>query len=167
MSASNDRWRRQSPQRNQQRFSQAQSRDPSIGGSGQNTPTGKPDNDRPGISNFSGNAWGNQKGRNQPQGQSGNQRASAPPGAFQGGFQEEHTPVNGFNSKEAKDTLKKWYQESQTGNDGKQLLYKPQGDVAPRAAGPWGSKPNTMANGQDFWVQVRKQIGALESSKTA
>ncbi|KAK7728501.1 hypothetical protein SLS57_002389 [Botryosphaeria dothidea] len=163
MSAQNDRWRRQSPQRSQ-RPSQAHSRDRSIGGSGYNTPTSKQDADR---SSYSGNAWG-QKGRGDVQRQAQVQRQSAPPAATPQGYQEqEHAPVNGFNSKEAKVTMKKWYQEANAiGADGKSSLYKPQGDAAPRSAGPWGSKPNTMANGQDFWVQLRKQIAALESSKS-
>lgn len=75
--------------------------------------------------------------------------------------------MNGFNSREAKDTLKKWYQEANAaGADGKSPLYKPQGDVAARTGGAWGIKPNTMANGQDFWVHLRKQISALESGKS-
>ncbi|EKG18308.1 hypothetical protein MPH_04440 [Macrophomina phaseolina MS6] len=165
MSAQNDRWRRQSPQRNQ-RPSQAHSRDRSLGGSGYNTPASKQDPDR---SSYSGNAWGSQKGRgDQRQAQAQAQRQSAQPAAAPQGYQEqEHTPVNGFNSREAKETMKKWYQEANAvGSDGKSALYKPKGDAAPRSAGPWGSKPNTMANGQDFWVQLRKQISALESGKS-
>ncbi|KAL1619309.1 hypothetical protein SLS56_010147 [Neofusicoccum ribis] len=154
MSAQNDRWRRQSPQRNQ-RPSQAHSRDRSIGGSGYSTPTSKQDVDR---SSYSGNAWGSQKGRGDAQRQPQAHRQSGPPAAAQQGYQEqEHTSVNGFNSREAKDTLKKY---------GKSPLYKPQGDVAARTGGAWGIKPNTMANGQDFWVHLRKQISALESGKS-
>lgn len=97
------RWRRQSPQRSQ-RPSQAHSRDRSIGGSGYNTPTSKQDADR---SSYSGNAWG-QKGRGDVQRQAQVQRQSAPPAATPQGYQEqEHAPVNGFNSKEAKVTMKK------------------------------------------------------------
>ncbi|KAF2142034.1 uncharacterized protein K452DRAFT_318353 [Aplosporella prunicola CBS 121167] len=161
MSAQNAAWRRQSPQRpnNQQRG--PHSRDRSAGASGYNTPTSKQDQ---GMSNYSGNAWG-QKGRGGGQGGAG-QRASAPPAGPQG-YQEEHIPVKGFNSKEAKYTLKKWYQDANKvgSGDGKSVLYKPQGDVTMRSGGVWGSKPNTMANGQDFWVQLRKQVSAFDSGK--
>ncbi|KKY19892.1 hypothetical protein UCDDS831_g05177 [Diplodia seriata] len=162
MSAPNDRWRRQSPQRNQ-RPQQAHSRDRSMGSSGYNTPTAKQDADR---SSYTGNVWG-QKGGGNAQRQAQANRQSAPPAAAQQGYQEQaHRPVNGFNSKETKDALRKWYQDaSAAGPDGKSPLYKPQGDVGARNASPWGSKPNTMANGQDFWVQLRKQMSALESGK--
>lgn len=97
------RWRRQSPQRNQ-RPHQAHSRDRSIGGSGHNTPTPKQDADR---SSYSGNVWG-QKGRGDAQRQAQANRQSAPPAAAQQGYQEQaHRPVNGFNSKETKDALRK------------------------------------------------------------
>ncbi|KAH7065364.1 hypothetical protein B0J12DRAFT_734686 [Macrophomina phaseolina] len=144
MSAQNDRWRRQSPQRNQ-RPSQAHSRDRSLGGSGYNTPASKQDPDR---SSYSGNAWGSQKGRgDQRQAQAQAQRQSAQPAAAPRG-------------------TKRQMLSDLVSYDGKSALYKPKGDAAPRSAGPWGSKPNTMANGQDFWVQLRKQISALESGKS-
>ncbi|KAI9790454.1 MAG: hypothetical protein M1816_005118 [Peltula sp. TS41687] len=36
--------------------------------------------------------------------------------------------------------------------------------VKAKAAGPWGSKPNHMANGQDFFVQLRKGMATLQHS---
>ncbi|GJP92603.1 PAP2 family protein [Aspergillus niger] len=45
--------------------------------------------------------------------------------------------------------------------------YKPQGkDVNNRASGPWGAKPNQMANGKDFFLELRKQVTALQQGGT-
>ncbi|KAI9930120.1 hypothetical protein MW887_011930 [Aspergillus wentii] len=69
----------------------------------------------------------------------------------------EHVPVRGFNSAEAKRALRKGP------GDAKTPIYKPTGKDANnnKAGGPWGSKPNTMANGKDFFLELRKQITTL------
>ncbi|KAL2866185.1 uncharacterized protein BJX67DRAFT_382002 [Aspergillus lucknowensis] len=72
--------------------------------------------------------------------------------------QEPHVPVGGFNAAEAKAALKK---------APKPFFYKLQGkDSSKGAGGPWGSKPNTMANGKDFFVELRKQVSALRQGGT-
>ncbi|GAB1215671.1 hypothetical protein ATERTT37_004863 [Aspergillus terreus] len=44
----------------------------------------------------------------------------------------------------------------------KPFFYRPGGkDANNRAGGPWGSKPNNMANGKDFFLELRKQVTAL------
>ncbi|OGE57153.1 hypothetical protein PENARI_c002G00339 [Penicillium arizonense] len=71
--------------------------------------------------------------------------------------QEQHVPVRGFNAAEAKNILKRGSRES------KPNIYKPTAKDAPnRAGGAWGSKPHLMANGRDFFVELRKQITSLQ-----
>ncbi|RAL12790.1 uncharacterized protein BO97DRAFT_477771 [Aspergillus homomorphus CBS 101889] len=70
--------------------------------------------------------------------------------------QEQHVPVRGFNASESKAALKRGPGESRP------FYYKPQGkDTNNRASGPWGAKPNQMANGKDFFLELRKQVTAL------
>ncbi|KAF7587557.1 hypothetical protein BBP40_007046 [Aspergillus hancockii] len=78
--------------------------------------------------------------------------------------QEQHVPVRGFNAVEAKGALRR------NPGEPKPFLYKPNnGKEANRAGGgPWGSKlnggvnaANTMANGKDFFLELRKQVTAL------
>ncbi|GAB1194189.1 hypothetical protein APSETT444_003430 [Aspergillus pseudonomiae] len=68
-----------------------------------------------------------------------------------GPAQEQHVPVRGFNAAEAKGALRR---------KPKPFFYKPGGKDTNRS-GPWGSKPNTMANGKDFFLELRKQITTL------
>ncbi|KAJ5317348.1 hypothetical protein N7508_001856 [Penicillium antarcticum] len=71
--------------------------------------------------------------------------------------QEQHVPVRGFNAAEAKNVLKRGPKES------KPNQYKPTTKDAPnRASGAWGTKPHLMANGKDFFVELRKQITSLQ-----
>ncbi|KAL5041799.1 hypothetical protein BDW71DRAFT_191108 [Aspergillus fruticulosus] len=71
-------------------------------------------------------------------------------------IQDQHTPVGGFNAAEAKAALRR------APGAPKSHFYKAQGkDASNRASGPWGSKPNTMANGKDFFLELRKQVTAL------
>ncbi|KAJ5100249.1 hypothetical protein N7456_006301 [Penicillium angulare] len=68
--------------------------------------------------------------------------------------QEQHVPVRGFNAAEAKNVLRR---------ETKPTLYKPTGkDANQRSGGPWGAKSNTMANGKDFFIELRKQVAALQ-----
>ncbi|KAL1999079.1 hypothetical protein VTN02DRAFT_5078 [Thermoascus thermophilus] len=72
--------------------------------------------------------------------------------------QEQHIPVRGFNAAESKGALRRGPGES------KPVVYKPTGKEVNnnRASGPWASKPNTMANGKDFFLELRKQVSALQ-----
>ncbi|KAE8356215.1 hypothetical protein BDV28DRAFT_127593 [Aspergillus coremiiformis] len=78
-----------------------------------------------------------------------------------GPTQEPHVPVRGFNTVEAKGALRRNPAEP------KPFFYKPGGKDTNRSGGPWGSKPNTMANGKDFFLELRKQITALRQGGTA
>ncbi|KAJ5577730.1 uncharacterized protein N7459_006694 [Penicillium hispanicum] len=71
--------------------------------------------------------------------------------------QDQHVPVRSFNAAEAKSILKR---------EPKASFYKPTGKDATnqRSSGPWGSKSNTMANGKDFFVELRKQVASLQRS---
>ncbi|KAL4876559.1 hypothetical protein BJY04DRAFT_199648 [Aspergillus karnatakaensis] len=75
--------------------------------------------------------------------------------------QEQHIPVGGFNAAEAKTALRR-------GPGGpKPFYYKPPGkDANNRGGSPWASKPNTMANGKDFFIELRKQVTALRQGET-
>ncbi|KKK20752.1 hypothetical protein AOCH_007155 [Aspergillus ochraceoroseus] len=110
--------------------------------------------------------------------------------------QEPHIPVRGFNAAEAKAALKKgmllplWLLcpggNIQTRPDptrpsristincvcvcvaSKPFFYKLQAkDANHRASGPWGSKANAMANGKDFFLELRKQVTALRQGGNA
>ncbi|EPS34205.1 hypothetical protein POX_a00822 [Penicillium oxalicum] len=73
--------------------------------------------------------------------------------------QDHHVPVRGFNAMEAKNMLKQGLNESRP------TFYKPtaKDTTNPKSAGgPWGSKPNIMANGKDFWLELRKQVASLQ-----
>ncbi|KAJ9192333.1 hypothetical protein DTO164E3_213 [Paecilomyces variotii] len=89
-------------------------------------------------------------GANSPNAWGAQQVPSGPP-------QEQHIPVRGFNAAESKGALRRGPGEP------KPTAYKPTGkEVNNRASGPWGSKPNTMANGKDFFLELRKQVSALQ-----
>ncbi|UCK59154.1 hypothetical protein AFCA_001977 [Aspergillus flavus] len=91
---------------------------------------------------------GSRSGQNQNNwGESRDQLSTGP-------AQEQHVPVRGFNAAEAKAALKRNSREP------KPFFYKPGGKDTNRS-GPWGSKPNTMANGKDFFLELRKQITNL------
>ncbi|OOO13408.1 hypothetical protein OAory_01011570 [Aspergillus oryzae] len=109
---------------------------------------------------------GSRSGQNQNNwGESRDQLSTGP-------AQEQHVPVRGFNAAEAKAALKRnsrgtLFCDVQTpiGSltvliEPKPFFYKPGGKDTNRS-GPWGSKPNTMANGKDFFLELRKQITNL------
>jgi len=51
------------------------------------------------------------------------------------------------------------------GYDSKAPLYKPEAkSQITKAESPWGVKPGTMANGKDFFLELRKQVTALQQS---
>ncbi|KZF25013.1 hypothetical protein L228DRAFT_60128 [Xylona heveae TC161] len=91
------------------------------------------------------NAWGNSNRENR----------GRPP---MSPMEEEHVPVNGFNARDAREMLKRGYFDSMN------AAYKSAGKDAAstKSGGPWGSKPNTMAGGQDFLLQLRKQLASLQ-----
>ncbi|KAF7510870.1 hypothetical protein GJ744_005700 [Endocarpon pusillum] len=73
---------------------------------------------------------------------------------------QEHVPIIGYNAREVESAMKSPV-ESQP------LMYKPAEKANPRrrsGSTPWDSKPNLMANGKDFWVDLRKQFTALQRS---
>ncbi|KAI7597843.1 hypothetical protein KC346_g14505, partial [Hortaea werneckii] len=71
---------------------------------------------------------------------------------------EAHAPVNGFNASEAKAFLSRdlktapsSYKVTEAGGAGRS-----------GGGGAWGSKPNAMANGQPFFVQLAKSVATVE-----
>ncbi|KAL1969114.1 hypothetical protein VTN77DRAFT_368 [Rasamsonia byssochlamydoides] len=96
---------------------------------------------RSGHSSNPSNAWGGPR----------EQIPAGPP-------QEQHIPVRGFNASESKNALKR------DPGEPKPAIYKPTSkEVAnSRPSGPWASKPNTMANGKDFFLELRKQVSSLQ-----
>ncbi|KAK4938615.1 hypothetical protein LTR10_020966 [Elasticomyces elasticus] len=71
---------------------------------------------------------------------------------------DDHVPIAGFNAEAVEAMLKQGYAT-------KAPLYKQ--DSKPQTAksdGPWGAKPGAMANGKDFWLDLRKQVAALQQS---
>ncbi|OAX81362.1 hypothetical protein ACJ72_04293 [Emergomyces africanus] len=75
--------------------------------------------------------------------------------------QEQHIPVKSFNAAESKGALKQGFQSA---GSRAPFVYKPTGKEANNsrtASGPWGSRPNCMVNGKDFFLELRKQVSAL------
>ncbi|RMD41197.1 hypothetical protein DV735_g3936, partial [Chaetothyriales sp. CBS 134920] len=78
---------------------------------------------------------------------------------------QEDKPLNAFDSAEILTVLK-------AGVDLKAPLYKPDARSAAPKGSPWGTKrefyqlrlPGAMANGKDFWLELRRQTAALLSS---
>ncbi|KAL2444530.1 hypothetical protein ABEF95_016998 [Exophiala dermatitidis] len=73
--------------------------------------------------------------------------------------EEQYTPTAGFNYDAVDAALKQGY-------DLRAPLYKPEPNVAQpaRPETPWGLKPGSMANGKDFWLDLRKQVAALQQT---
>ncbi|MCJ1373278.1 hypothetical protein MMC20_004506 [Loxospora ochrophaea] len=71
--------------------------------------------------------------------------------------------MRGFNSQETREALQKGYQ-SVSPEVVKTMRYKaPAGQSGnAKAGGPWASKSNAMGNGKDFFLELRKQISALQ-----
>ncbi|KAJ5635503.1 uncharacterized protein N7484_008816, partial [Penicillium longicatenatum] len=106
-----------------------------------------------------------------------------------GPVQDLHVSVRGFNAAEAKNVLKRGRKGTShvlkvsaysayptianvSGSNGyavaetKPIFYKPTGKDTnnQRSGGPWGAKSNTMANGKDFFIELRKQVASLQKS---
>ncbi|KAH8423617.1 uncharacterized protein LDX57_001377 [Aspergillus melleus] len=107
---------------------------------------------------------GSRGGHNQNQNQHQNQNQNQNQNAWGAGdsrdqlsaglSQDQHVPVRGFNAAEAKGALRR---------APRPYFYKTPGkDANNRSGGPWGSKPNAMANGKDFFLELRKQVTTLK-----
>jgi len=70
-----------------------------------------------------------------------------------------------FKAQETKDFLKRGF-PSLSGEEAKALRYKPP-QIANKTGGPWGSKPNTMGSGKDFFLELRKQMSNLQHAERA
>ncbi|EGC46105.1 conserved hypothetical protein [Histoplasma capsulatum var. duboisii H88] len=108
---------------------------------------------------------GHQQDRHQHRGYGNNANATNSWGPPHGGPpHEQHIPVRSFNAAESKGALKQGYQNVDSHAP---FVYKPIGKESNNsraASGPWGSKPNCMANGKDFFLELRKQVSALRQS---
>ncbi|KAJ5934602.1 hypothetical protein N7466_004149 [Penicillium verhagenii] len=126
------RWRGPSRQ-SSQRHSGNGNRDRAAGGQGgQGAQAGAQGGPQQNASQSGNNAWGGS-----------------------GPAQDLHVSVRGFNAAEAKNILKR---------ETKPTFYKPTGKDTnnQRSGGPWGAKSNTMANGKDFFIELRKQVASLQ-----
>ncbi|ETI26204.1 hypothetical protein G647_02981 [Cladophialophora carrionii CBS 160.54] len=71
---------------------------------------------------------------------------------------DDHIPMAGFNAGAVEAMLKQGYEP-------KTSLYKPDAkSQAPSPSSPWGAKPGSMANGKDFWLDLRRQVAALQQT---
>ncbi|KAL8734192.1 MAG: hypothetical protein Q9166_001678 [cf. Caloplaca sp. 2 TL-2023] len=95
---------------------------------------------------MSGNAWANND--------RGNRDAPS-----HGPAQEHHVPVNGFNAQEARDALRTAFGSVNKKATSYGSSTQAQGA---KSGGPWASKPNTMGNGKDFFLELRKQLSSLQ-----
>jgi len=77
-----------------------------------------------------------------------------------------HVPVKGYNAQEVEQALRR-EQEGAVATKSKPLQYKPSGKEGsnPRQSNPWASKPNTMASGKDFFLELRKQISTFQNAQ--
>ncbi|KAJ5619513.1 hypothetical protein N7510_003497 [Penicillium lagena] len=127
-----------------------------------------------------------QSSQRQNRGGQGGQRGGNAAWSGSGPAQEQHVPVRGFNAAETKNALKRGEERSTRRTSGtrgltmlsfaidigpgepKATFYKPTGKDSnnQRSGGPWGSKANTMANGKDFFVELRKQVAILQRGGT-
>ncbi|CAG8117019.1 unnamed protein product [Penicillium olsonii] len=72
--------------------------------------------------------------------------------------QEQHVPVRGFNTAEVKNILKKGPRETKSCTPYKSTTK----DGPNQRSTPSGPKAHFMGNGKDFFVELRKQIAALQ-----
>ncbi|KAK7900718.1 hypothetical protein LTR67_003002 [Exophiala xenobiotica] len=71
----------------------------------------------------------------------------------------DHVPMAGYNSDAVEAMLKQGY-------EARAPLYRPEvkSQGTTKAESPWGTKPGAMASGKDFWIDLRKQVAALQQS---
>ncbi|KAL8839702.1 MAG: hypothetical protein Q9176_004309 [Flavoplaca citrina] len=94
---------------------------------------------------MSGNAWANNSDR-------ANQDVPS-----RGPVLDQHVPVNDFNAQEARDMLRIACGPSNKKETNFRASNQTQG---PKSGGPWAPKPNTMGNGKDFFLELRKQLSS-------
>ncbi|KAK4698095.1 hypothetical protein P7C71_g53, partial [Lecanoromycetidae sp. Uapishka_2] len=90
-----------------------------------------------------------------------NGQASKPPPAIQPyATATQGSSETVFNAQEAKSLLR---------NAGTSLSYKPVPNQSNNAksGGPWAPNSRNMANGKDFYVELRKQVTALQQGSAA
>ncbi|KAJ5955454.1 hypothetical protein N7501_009733 [Penicillium viridicatum] len=74
--------------------------------------------------------------------------------------QEQHVPVRGFNATEVKNGLKAEPNEAKFSTP-----YKSHSKDGPtQRSTAWGPKAQNMANGKDFFLELRKQVASLQRS---
>ncbi|MCJ1322789.1 hypothetical protein MMC15_008139 [Xylographa vitiligo] len=99
----------------------------------------------------SGNAWGNERNKSEAR----------------NATEDQQTPAAGFNAKDTREFLKRAF-ASISSEDSKALRYKaPTAPASMKTGGPWASKPNTMGSGKDFFLELRKQVSALQQNERA
>ncbi|KAM0799268.1 hypothetical protein BDR22DRAFT_326717 [Usnea florida] len=76
---------------------------------------------------------------------------------------EGSPPALPFNSQEVRDCLKNAF-KSLSPEEVKASRYQPGGANNTRSGGAWASNPKNMSNGKDFYVELRKQVTALQQS---
>merc|ERR1711939_880391 len=70
----------------------------------------------------------------------------------------DHVRTTGYNSDAVEALLKQGY-------EARAPLYRPEvKSQGTKAESPWGVKPGAMASGKDFWIDLRKQVAALQQS---
>ncbi|KGO75789.1 hypothetical protein PITC_033730 [Penicillium italicum] len=74
--------------------------------------------------------------------------------------QEQHVPVRGFNTAEVKNILKAGPHETKLSTPYKSISK----DGPTQRSTAWGPKAQNMANGKDFFLELRKQIASLQRS---
>ncbi|OQE26156.1 hypothetical protein PENFLA_c007G00513 [Penicillium flavigenum] len=74
--------------------------------------------------------------------------------------QEQHVPVRGFNTAEVKNVLKAGHYETKMSTPYKSHFK----DGPTQRSTAWGPKAQNMANGKDFFLELRKQIASLQRS---
>ncbi|KAF1814986.1 hypothetical protein P152DRAFT_447261 [Eremomyces bilateralis CBS 781.70] len=159
--ASENRWRRPPPAN---LAAPQNPRQPSSGSSRDRSNTPSRDKQTGNLQSPGTNVWtrGASQKSSAPQSPGAASQSYASGKAAVSPADEKHVPVNGFNSAETKEFLKQCYTRAVGGADVRH--WKPSdGSASAGKAAAWGSRPNAMASGQDFWVQLRKQIGNLES----
>ncbi|KEF63762.1 uncharacterized protein A1O9_01740 [Exophiala aquamarina CBS 119918] len=71
---------------------------------------------------------------------------------------DEHVPLAGFNPDAVDAALKQ-------GFESKAPLFKPEAKPqTTKTESPWGVKAGAMTSGKDFWLDLRKQVFALQQS---
>ncbi|KAF6230106.1 hypothetical protein HO133_004445 [Letharia lupina] len=73
----------------------------------------------------------------------------------------EGPPTPSFNSQEVRDCLKNAI-KNLTSEEVKASKYQPGAANNTRSGQAWASNPKNMSNGKDFYVELRKQVTAMQ-----